>query len=329
VIVAAIGVQRALLQEEFASLTFVDLPGYRIKYGKNRAITILLLICSIPKILIRVKREKAWLARFTADEGLDLVISDNRYGLAVPGVFSVFITHQLLIKTPFGRTADLLLQRMSYRFIRRFSRCWVPDIQGVDALAGELSNPQRLPSIPTRYIGWLSRMGTGAAATEGTDLLVLLSGPEPQRTLLEDCILRQAGGVSSRITLVRGLPGGGKALKEAPSSMTVYDHLPARKLEALIRSAGLVLARSGYSTVMDLMRLKKKAIFVPTPGQTEQEYLANYLAERGWAFSIRQKGLSLPLALDAARAFCYCPAPEPESEGLADAIRDAARQSTT
>ncbi|HEY4110503.1 glycosyltransferase [Puia sp.] len=261
--------------------------------------------------MIRIKQEKAWLRRFAADRGLDLVISDNRYGLAVPGVFCVFMTHQLQIRTPFGRWADLLLQRMNYRLIGKFSRCWVPDIDGADALAGELSNPVKKPHIPLRYIGRLSRMQPVAAgiravadgmqpvaAIEEIRLLVLLSGPEPQRSLLEKRILRQAAAlsaasVSGGIVLVRGLPGGGKALKAVPASITVYDHLPAAALERLIAGARLVVARSGYSTVMDLARMRKNAVLVPTPGQTEQEYLGRYLAEKGWAICIRQQDLSL------------------------------------
>lgn len=295
-IVAATGVQRALLQEEFASLIFVDLPGYRVKYGKNRAITILRLIGSIPKILIRIKQEEAWLTRFAAREGLDLVISDNRYGLVVPGVFSVFITHQLLIKTPFGRPADLLLQRLNYRYIRRFSRCWVPDIPGVEGLAGELSHPLRMPSIPTRYLGLLSRMEL-RSVSEQVDILVLLSGPEPQRSMLERRILQQAAALSGRIVLLRGLPGGGMALKNVPSPITVYDHLPAVELGRVMAGARLVAARSGYSTVMDLARMRKAAVLIPTPGQTEQEYLGRYLAARGWAVCVRQQEFSLAAAL--------------------------------
>ena len=298
-------------------MTFVELPGYRIKYGKNRALTILRIVSSIPKILIRVKREKAWLERFVAREGVDLVISDNRYGLAIPGVFCVFITHQLLIRTPFGRFADRLLQRMNYRVIRTFSRCWVPDLPGRDALAGELSNPHRLPAIPVRYIGWLSRFGgggkpvsmvaeAGAAAgmtAAGPELLVLLSGPEPQRTLLEKRVLQQAAGVGCRMVLVRGLPEGGVLSVPVPPAVTVYDHLPAAALERLIAGAELVVARTGYSTVMDLARMGKRAVLIPTPGQTEQEYLGRYLAGKGWAVCVSQKEFSLKdiLATGASR----------------------------
>jgi hypothetical protein len=310
VIVAASGVQRALLQEEFASLTFVDLPGYRIKYGKNRAITIFRLIASIPKILIRIKRERAWLRGFAASEELDLVISDNRFGLAVPGVYCVFITHQLLIRTPFGRLADVFLQRMNYRLIRRFSRCWVPDIQGPESLAGALSNPATMPPVSCRYVGVLSRMEGGTSSAdvgaaprkEGVpaDVLVLLSGPEPQRTMLEKRVLRETEGMKGmRMILVRGLPGGGQPVKAGPE-VEVHDHLPAAALERVMAGAELIIARSGYSTVMDLARMRKRAILIPTPGQTEQEYLGRYLAEKGWTRCMHQRDFSLGAALALA-----------------------------
>jgi predicted glycosyltransferase len=302
VILAADGAQKALLQEEFPTLNFVQIPGYGIKYGKNRAFTLLRLIMSIPKILIRIKQENAWLRGFASRERPDLVISDNRYGLYLPGIVSVFMTHQLTIGTSFGGVADRLLQRVNYRAIRRFTLCWVPDVSGEEiALAGKLSHPWKMPLVPTRYIGWLSRFGKGVEDGEGAgrvDLLVLLSGPEPQRTLLEKMILAQAAGCGCQIVLVRGLPKGGRAVA-VPPGIFVYDHLAARELESLIRRSSVVLARPGYSTVMDLARLGKKAIFIPTPGQTEQEYLGSYLAEKGLAVCMGQDRFSLKGALDA------------------------------
>jgi UDP-N-acetylglucosamine transferase subunit ALG13 len=305
VILAADGAQKTLLQEEFPTLSFVQIPGYRIKYGKNRAFTLVGLIMSIPKILIRVKQENAWLRGFASRERPDLIISDNRYGLYLPGIVSVFITHQLSIRTSFGEVADRLLQSVNYRAIRRFTLCWVPDVAGEEiSLGGKLSHSRRMPAVPTRYIGWLSRFGTGGGDGEGVgrvDLLVLLSGPEPQRTLLESMVLEQAAGCGCQIVLVRGLPGGGKAVT-VPPGVIVYNHLAAQELESLIRRSSVVLARSGYSTVMDLARLGKKAIFIPTPGQTEQEYLGAYLAEKGLAVCMRQDRFSLKEALDALEA---------------------------
>lgn len=328
VIVAAAGAQKAVLQGEFPSLTFIELAGYDVKYDKNRAFTILRLMGAIPKILIRIKQEKAWLRRFLARANPDLVISDNRYGLALPGVFCVFMTHQLRIRTPFGRFADALLQRMNYRLIGRFSRCWVPDIETGDGLAGALSHPARLPGTVTKYIGLLSRFGKfsqenmEALAIGDPELLIVLSGPEPQRTLLESAILAQVHGNPSRIVLVRGLPAGAGKLPGLPPGVIVYDHLPAAELEPLMRKAGLVVARSGYSTVMDLARLGKRALLIPTPGQPEQEYLGPFLARKGRAVCVQQSAFSLQESLALARSSRVgALPPEPEDRLLETEIR--------
>jgi hypothetical protein len=283
--------------------------------------------------LIRIKRENAWLSRFAAREGLDLVISDNRYGLATPGVFCVFMTHQLLIKTPFGRRADRLIQKMNYRLIRKFSRCWVPDKETA-GLAGELSHPQSMPSIPTRYIGWLSRFSDPVATSCGSTLVVLLSGPEPQRTVFERLLLRQAREMERHagpsLILVRGLPGGGPPLPALPSWVSSYDHLPAREMEKMIREAGLVVARSGYSTIMDLERLGKRALLIPTPGQSEQEYLGRYLSGKGWASYVEQDAFSLAEAFKLAARDTGSTMPrEAVDDALQQEIRNVLIMATT
>jgi hypothetical protein len=341
VIIAASGAQKAILQGEFPFLTFVELPGYDMIYDKNRALTLLRLIGAIPKILIRIKREKAWLSRFLALEEPDLVVSDNRYGLALPGVVCIFMTHQLRIRTSFGRLADTLLQRMNYRLIGHFSRCWVPDMEADDGLAGALSHPAQMPGITTKYIGWLSRFGKISQSDkranrdpnrgdaedidregDGPELLILLSGPEPQRTLLEASIMTQAGAVLCHMVLVRGLPAGGPALLNIPPGLTAYDHLPAAELEPLMRKARLIVARSGYSTVMDLARLGRRALLIPTPGQPEQEYLGPFLAGKGLAFCVKQSAFSLRESLSLARKeVTVMASPEPEGSLLEAEIR--------
>ncbi|HVW62844.1 MAG TPA: glycosyltransferase [Puia sp.] len=266
--------------------------------------------------MIRIKEENRWLGRFREEMELDAVISDNRYGLWGKGFYSVFITHQLGIRTSLGSRMDRWVQRLHYRLINRFSVVWVPDQEEGMGLAGALSHPGRMPLPPVRYTGILSRMeeeeklqaasGELQAETgEGPiDLLVLLSGPEPQRSILEKQLWAQLGDMKGRVVLVRGLPGGGGTLKGLPNVQT-YDHLPAKELNILLLRAKLVLARSGYSTVMDLVRLKKKAILIPTPGQTEQEYLGRCLEERRIAVCIRQKRFSLADALLRANGFPY------------------------
>jgi UDP:flavonoid glycosyltransferase YjiC (YdhE family) len=149
-----------------------------------------------------------------------------------------------------------------------------------------------MPPVAVRYVGPLSRLERQTG--KGLDnIVVVLSGPEPQRSLLEERILRQGAGLSNEVVLVRGLPGGGKPLTPVPASMKVYDHLPAAALGQLLADAGIVVARSGYSTIMDLARLRKPAVLIPTPGQTEQEYLGRYLAGRGCVSCVRQRDFSL------------------------------------
>ena len=305
VIIAANGAQKIILQEEFPDLSFVESPGFVLKYGKNRAFTLLKIIFSLPKILIGIKQENDWLRRFAAQEELDMVISDNRYGLHAADVFSVFVTHQLAIRSSLGRAADWLLRRVNYTYIRRFSVCWVPDVEGVENLAGILSHPLKMPAIPVRYIGWLSRLpafaeSSAAGEGEAVDLLILLSGPEPQRTILEQLLVAElASAELPRVVLVRGLPKGAGVL-HAPKGVAVFDHLGAWEMGRIICQSKLVLARSGYSTVMDLVQLGKKAIYIPTPGQPEQEYLGGYLQERGFGICMKQRGFILKKALDRA-----------------------------
>jgi len=292
------------------------------------------MLAAIPKILILIKRENQWLRRFIDSERPDAVISDNRYGLYAKGLFSVFITHQLAIQTPFGGVGNRLLQRINYRYINRHSLCWVPDLEKEPSLAGSLSHPVKLPDIPVRYIGVLSRFESEWSVVSGeigepgiADLLIILSGPEPQRSIFEQALIRQLASWPGTAMLVRGRPGkkGGRrsTIAELASEwgeegagiaggipglsdrLKIYDHLSAKTLNTVICRAEWVIARSGYSSIMDLLKLDKKCILVPTPGQTEQEYLGAWLSSRQLALCRSQKEFSLPEALAAARQFPY------------------------
>jgi predicted glycosyltransferase len=306
VIIAAAGAQKAVLQEEFPDLSFVEIPGFRIKYGKNRAFTLLKIIFAVPKILIGIKRENQWLRRFAGQEGIDLVISDNRFGLYGGVSRSIFVTHQLAIRSSLGGVADWLLRRMNYRYIRRYSVCWVPDREGDDNLAGKLSHPGKMPEVEVKYIGWLSRLtapaeDSGDIGEDAVDLLILLSGPEPQRNLLEGIVLAQLMGGIGSVVVVRGLPRGGGAVTNVGGGVEIFDHLPARELTRVISRSLVIIARSGYSTVMDLVRLGRKAVYIPTPGQPEQEYLGDYLETKGWGVCVKQRGFDLHEAVARGR----------------------------
>lgn len=303
VLIAASGKTEILLRAEFPNLRFLCLPGYNIEYAASAWGLAAKIVVQIPKVLSAIKEEQAWLEKMVEEEKIDAVISDNRYGLYHPGIRSIFITHQLLIKAPV-KLAEDFLQEINYQYINKFSECWVPDAEGENNLAGELSHPASLPDIPVRYIGTLSRFNNENVVDGKDYLLVILSGPEPQRTLLENSLLEELKAYKDPVVLVRGLPAAEDRL-EIAENISVFDHLSASALERKITAASLVIARSGYSTVMDLAQLKKKSILIPTPGQTEQEYLSEHLMKKNFALCISQKKFRLRHALQLAASFNY------------------------
>lgn len=296
------GAQEKLLREEFPSLPFLPLKGYRIKYGTAGLTGKLVL--QIPSILKSIKSENHWLKEQVSKYQFDGVISDNRYGLHHENIFSVFITHQLCIKSPLGKWIEKFLQQWNYKLINRFHECWVPDEEGPNNLAGELSHPVKFPSIPVNYIGPLSRFKKKEVEEIKDHLLIMLSGPEPQRTILENIIIDEVVNYNGTATIARGLPAERNII---PSTNTIHfhNHLSSEELNHEAMKAALIIGRSGYSTVMDIAALQKKSILIPTTGQTEQEYLANHLMKKRFAFCINQNEFSLLKNIDEAGRFEY------------------------
>jgi uncharacterized protein (TIGR00661 family) len=294
--------QEKLLREEFPSLPFLPLQGYRIKYSKNRLTGKLLL--QIPSILRVIKEENKWLQEQVSRYGFNAVISDNRYGLYHEKIFSVLITHQLFIKSGVGKWSDILLQKWNYKLINHFNECWVPDEEGENNFAGGLSHPGKLPGIPVKYIGPLSRFEKKDIDEIKKHLLIILSGPEPQRTILENKIIDQIVSYPGTATIIRGLPGE-KNIIPSTNTIRFYNHLSSSGLNDEMMKAEFVIGRSGYSTVMDIAALQKKSILIPTPGQPEQEYLADHLTRKRFAFCVKQNDLSLLKNIEEARRFGY------------------------
>jgi UDP-N-acetylglucosamine transferase subunit ALG13 len=293
------GAQEKLLREEFPLLPFLPLKGYRVKYSKNGLAAKLIL--QIPSILRSMREENHWLKEQIKNHGFEAMISDNRYGLHHESVFSVFITHQLRIKSAWGKLSEDLLQNWNYKLINRFDECWIPDVAGENNLAGDLSHPHKLPSIPVKYIGSLSRLKNLPVLEKGGHLLVVLSGPEPQRTIFENKIIKEVVNYPGTATIIRGLPGE-KSILPSTNTILFYNHLAADDLNKEMMKAEFIIGRSGYSSIMDIVALSKKSILVPTPGQTEQEYLADHLMKKSFAYCVRQNDFSLKV-LDNARAF--------------------------
>lgn len=321
--IAGEGSQEKLLKAEFPNLTFLELPGYRIRYAKTALGLIWKMILQGPKMRRAIQFEHRWLKKIVKEHGFDAVISDNRYGLYHATVPCIFITHQLTIKSSAGKWTEKIFQKSNYRYINHFSACWVPDQPAHQPdlnLAGELSHPVKMPAVPVHYIGWLSRFQKINMPEKNDHLLIILSGPEPQRSLLEEIIIHEISHYNGTATIVRGLPGS-SSLIPSTNMIKFYNHLPAIELNAAIQEASYVICRSGYSSVMDMISLQKKCILIPTPGQPEQEYLGRYLQEKGLTHCAPQKDFSLYKELAVAAAYQYEIPPVPTNEKLVAVIK--------
>lgn len=300
VVLAGSGDSLVLLKTEFPQLRAYSLPGYAPRYPA-RGSMVWAMCRQLPHFVGVMAAEHRALKNILIREKIDLIISDNRYGCRSPRVPSVFITHQSNILMPrrFGWLQDLV-RSMHEAVMDRFDISWIPDLPGGSSLTGDLTgwDPQKKDD-KRRYIGWLSRFEHRMRREKKYDVLAIFSGPEPQRTLLENKVVPQIENSRCRYRIVRGLPSGGPALQHEHA----VNFLSADALQECIESAGLVIARSGYSTIMDMQALGQNAVFIPTPGQTEQEYLAKRLMEKRIAFSMPQDDFDLEAALQQQRHY--------------------------
>ena len=303
VIIAGNKIQQKILSVEFPHCKFLFLEGYRVAYSASRKGFLWKMIQQFPRIASEIKRENSWLKEVLIRERIDGVISDNRFGLYTSKKPSVFITHQLRIQTGLGPLADDIAQRVNYRYVNRFSQVWVPDFRGPQNLAGVLSHPSSMPAANVAYVGPLTRMSQRYPVNEAGGILFIFSGPEPQRSFFEQKVFAQLRDIKQKVTVIRGKP-----LEESLPSIAdavIYNHLPGNQMESVMRSAAIIVCRSGYSSVMDINALGLQSILIPTPGQTEQEYLADYLMQNKFAVKGNQDDLNLQDLLQKAAGFSY------------------------
>ncbi|QDO93522.1 glycosyltransferase [Formosa sediminum] len=272
-VIASDGIALALLKKEFPDVETVELPAYDIKYAKKGHFFKLKLIKDSPKLLKAIKAEKKATKAIISTHNIDGVISDNRLGVYSKKIPSVFITHQLQV---LSGTTTWLSTKMHQRIIEKFDQCWVPDHENEPSLSGKLGHMKNI-EIPIKYLGPLSRFERQELKPE-YDIMLLLSGPEPQRTLLEDKLTNTFKEDSRRILCVRGVIEKEQTTITA-GNLTMTNFMTGKALEKALNSSKIIVSRSGYTTVMDLSVLGKKAFFIPTPGQFEQEYLAERLDE--------------------------------------------------
>lgn len=290
----------SFLQQEFPELKTVVIPGYKVTYNEQGSS--FKLFCESIRFYNFIKTEHQFVDDIITENSIDIIISDNRYGLWSKKIKSIIITHQLFVKAPL---ASQVAHKKIGQLIANFDECWVPDTEGTPNLSGDLSHLKTF-KFPHRFIGPLSRFSLlqedrNNITTDEYDVLAILSGPEPQRTVFEKMIIEQLEQNNLKGVVVRGLPNCAPRTAEGSNNDNIkeYNHLSTKEFLTYFQKCKVVVCRAGYSSIMDLSALAKRAILVPTPGQTEQEYLAKYHFEQGNFYSQKQNEFDLLKGIEA------------------------------
>lgn len=286
---ASSGAALLYLHQHFPELSCHSLPAYAPSYSRNGQM-MWAMMKQLPHFLRVIREEEKAIAQLIQKTGADLLLSDNRYGAFSRDIPSLFITHQLNIQVPAGIPfLGSLIHAINHHLIHRFTACGIPDFPPPQHVAGELSRPKSI-RIPVYYLGMLSALEEYASpGPTGDYWLAVLSGPEPQRSILEQNVRQWLDKQDGPSIIVRGLAG--QAGQQMVGRRTEYDFVGGEKLAEWIRGAKGVICRSGYSTLMDLIPFEKRVILIPTPGQTEQEYLAKRMQQQGKALMVQQQDL--------------------------------------
>ncbi len=290
----------SLFKSEITGLNYITFPGFRPFYSRIFPQYIVLLL-QTPYLIYHIILEHYRLKNIIRRYSIDIVISDNRFGLWNSKTVTAYVTHMPLLPLPkplrFLEFIGVLLHRA---VIKRYSLCLIPDLPGEMNISGKLSHGIKLPEN-VRYTGILSRFLSDRPSSVSNPApfphnTIILSGPEPQREILKQMLVSFLR-VKIPVTIIfEGKPyDSGRS--NLIGNIIFYSHLPASEMKEVICSSERIISRSGYTTIMDLIALRSSALLIPTPGQTEQEYLAAYLSEKGWFTTVPQneteKGLLL------------------------------------
>lgn len=279
-----------LLKKEYPNLILHELPSYNIIYKGSNVYGN--MFWQLPKIQLAIQREKIAVRKIVQQQNIDIIISDNRFGCRNSLTKNIFITHQLNILLP-SATLTKTISMFNQKMIKAFDVCWIPDYESKNKYSGTLSVAKNLENL--QFIGPLSRMKK-LDIEKKNEVVVVLSGPEPQRTYLQDLIIRQAKSIDKKFLIIGGMTEQQENIEFA-NNITFKSFMQSEELNQVMSSADMIICRSGYSTIMDLGMLGKQAILIPTPGQPEQEYLATYFMEQGTFYASAQKDFDLAKAL--------------------------------
>jgi uncharacterized protein (TIGR00661 family) len=292
IILASNGNAISFLESNYPQSRVIQFPDYAVHYPRFKFLLIPSIIFQTPRIWYQIYREYKLTKKLVQDENIQMIISDCRYGVFDKRIPSFFITHQLRFQlTGIFKPLENLGEKLNRVMFKNFTKVLVMDNKNSITLSGALSHQLSDNSVNLQYIGPFSSV-VPSESTQDIDVLVSISGPEIQRTLFENTIMKQIHSLPGKKIVVLGKPDKNTNAQKVKDT-TIYNHVTRAKMNDLMNRAKLVVCRSGYSTIMELAALQKKALLIPTPGQTEQEYLATHLSALGIFYTVSQHTLNL------------------------------------
>ncbi len=288
-VLASDGAALDFLKTQFPHCKTEELPAYDIHYQSSGKL-LWTMLGQMPKVLSVSRKEQKKLADLVEKHSPVGVVSDNRPGFYNPKVPSVYMTHQLKIMLPAMRH---FFSKAHHRYINWFDECWVPDFENEPFLTGEMGHDLK-PEIPLKFIGPMSRFSRPIDFSKKKKYraCALLSGPEPQRTFLEEKLLSEMGKMEGHFMIIRGLKNPEEEV-EKNSNVDIKNFAESDEILEIFSQSEIIISRSGYSSIMDYFFLKNKALLIPTLGQPEQEYLARWCLKNGWFGYAAQEFLDL------------------------------------
>lgn len=286
VIIAADKGPSIYLAERYPKLKILKLSGFEPVYPSNRSMAVNMLF-SFPKMIKAAKQARIELKKIIEEQHIDAIVSDNRYEIYATKIPSVIITHQLNINTVGIQVlAKPIINLLLNHYLSNFNEIWIPDQPGIE-LSGKLTKSKKYID-KTYHIGLLSRFYkfSGDIRPIDSDIVIISSGPEPQKSIIQNKLINQFAGSQYKVKVLEGKPG--RRVIRTMDNIELYSHVDDDMFVGMLKGARIIISRPGYSTLMDLFTLGKTGIFIPTPGQTEQIYLGNRLFNEGRAVVLKQ-----------------------------------------
>ncbi len=290
-VIAGAGSSLEYLSNRYPDHTLITMPEKAVRYNSSGA-SWALVKRSLAQPALNAAQH-VFIREATQKHDITHVISDNVYGAYVPGIPSAIVTHQL---APIAPAFSGMVHRRFAAWLHRFDEVWIPDVEGEDSLAGDLLQNKYFGG-PIRYLGRLSRFDRRRDAIKNIALTVLLSGPEPQRSIFENKVVEACRDIEGAKVVIRGIRNCNTAIPDGDiRSIPFADGI---ELQNYLRRSEVVVARSGFSSLSDLIAVGVNACVVPTPGQSEQVYLANRVENKKWFAQCGQDDLSADAILRA------------------------------